>query len=525
MKKWHRACLAGAGLASSLIIAYNSTRNEDILTPQDVAAWQATGTLHATSKPPIWREFGLFLSLGLTGFSGWNLWRLLESEEKSQSETNNQSAPTITANSPTTNAQIAGVQTTDAKQLLWQQINQPGAEWIVRLLQPGPLLIWGGQSSSKTTTANFITLLRVIYCDHKAEINDPHAHLNSWSKLFPIYGQNCNYREIEQRLSAYYDRVKNPTVKPYTVVWDEVTQYAENCNPDLAGRFLKSVLAETRKIKEHPILLSHNNTLGALAGGKGGAKQMQVEGLVELHLFNKRGTYGDLAPAMRGVISGLELDKNGNPIETAVELFDWMRAEYIYQLFPEISRQINQEISHQAPITEMPIPPKMSEQNWDYLVSESTEKEINNLIDLKRKDLETLWGQVANSETHGLDGDSLRRIQGKESPSLSDSSQSPTSQPIPPVFGASETGTWDAATFDSYFPDDTETEIYEKILDYLDKSKNASEIIKNVLRCRRGEANSPRSYTEVGKPAFKYLIKKYGTASLIAHFAEFLDKS
>jgi hypothetical protein len=502
MKKWHRACLAGAGLASSLIIGYNSTRNEDILTPQDVAAWQATGALHATSKPPVWRDFGLCLSLGLTGLSGWNLWRLLEAEESESPPFNNQSPSGLSPSplSPDSNSgEAIAFQPSEPKQELWQQLNQPGAEWIVRLLQPGPLLIWGGQSSSKTTTANFIALLRVIFCNHKAEINDPHAHLNNWVKLFPIYGSNCNYRQIDQRLSAYYERVKHPTGLPYTAIWDEVTQYAENCSEDLAGRFLKSVLADTRKIKEHPILLSHNNTLGSLAGGKGGAKQMQIEGMVELHLFNKRGTYGDLAPAMRGILSGLELDKNGTPVEQPVQLFDWMTADYLYQLFPELlAETAKPSETNERTIPAMPSSPQIPQVSWDYWVSESTENEINTLID-------------------------SRRFSPNQNLRAENPSTVPLSPELLPVKPLGES--IDASRFSQLYPETTEEAIMEAIYRAVDSDLKPAEIVRTVLKCTSSQSGSNRHYSEVGKPVFCYLIRKHGTAALISHFAEYLDKS
>ena len=71
----------------------------------------------------------------------------------------------------------------------------------------------------------------------------------------------------------------------------------------------------------------------------------------------------------------------------------------------------------------------------------------------------------------------------------------------------------------------TEQALFEQILGYLDTSKQASEIIKNVLKCTKSEKDSSRSYSKVGKPVFVYLVRTYGTSSLIAHFAEFLDKN
>ena len=501
MKKWQRAAIVAVSFSSAVLVGYQATRTEDILTPQDVAAWQATGTLHATTKPPVWRDFGVVFALGLIGSGCWQLWRLLESEEEEETTppptppTDSGMAPNSPSPSPSPIAPKKGDKRLEE---LWQQLNSPGAEWVVRLLQPGPLLIWGGQSSSKTTTANFIALLRVLFCAHKVEVNDPHAHLNNWAKLFPIYGQNCNYRQIEQRLSAYYNRVKNPTGKPYTAIWDEVTQYAENCSEDLAGRFLKSILADTRKIKEHPILLSHNNTLGALAGGKGGAKQMQIEGLVELHLFNKRGTYGDLAPAMRGILSGLELDKKGNPIEQPVQLFEWMTADYLYQLCPELQQQSAPTEVEAQVIPDMPQPPKKTQINWDYWVSESTEDEINKLIEEKRKRLEeNLSAEIPSTAPLSLEPHPSKTL----------------SQSI------------DASRFSELYPETTEEAIMEAIYRAVDSSLKPAEIVRTVLKCSSSQSGSSRHYSEVGKPVFCYLLRKHGTARLISHFAEFLDKS
>ncbi|MEG3838833.1 hypothetical protein [Microcoleus sp. herbarium14] len=81
-----------------------------------------------------------------------------------------------------------------------------------------------------------------------------------------------------------------------------------------------------------------------------------------------------------------------------------------------------------------------------------------------------------------------------------------------------------ASLVSRYFSETTESSLFEQILAYLDTSRNASDIIKNVLKCTKPDKDSGRSYSSVGKPVFIYLIRKYGTAALITHFADFLDR-
>ena len=81
-----------------------------------------------------------------------------------------------------------------------------------------------------------------------------------------------------------------------------------------------------------------------------------------------------------------------------------------------------------------------------------------------------------------------------------------------------------ASLVSRYFSETTESALFEQVLAYLDTSSNASDIIKNVLKCTKPDKDSPPSYSSVGKPVFIYLVRKYGTAALIAHFAGFLDK-
>ncbi|MGL5080453.1 MAG: hypothetical protein ACRC8A_03105 [Microcoleaceae cyanobacterium] len=220
-------------------------------------------------------------------------------------------------------------------QELWDQLNAPGCEWLMQLLLTKPLLIWGEQCSGKTSFASFLGLLRAIFFGHTVSVSDPHAHQNSWPELFEIYGADYNYNAINSRLVAYYQRLKASNL-PHTSIWDEVTQYQESCEPALAGRFLKSILSDVRKPPEFPILLSHGNTLSTLGGGKGGIKKMQTRGLVEINLRAKRDRLGNLRPALRGAITGLDIDERGEPTKQPIALESWMQPKHLLELFPEL---------------------------------------------------------------------------------------------------------------------------------------------------------------------------------------------
>ena len=514
MKKWHRACLAGAGLASSLVIGYQSTRTEDVLTPQDVAAWQATGALHATSKPPVWRDFGLFLSLGLTGVSGWHLWRLLETESSASPPNNNNQLPSGCSpsplpsplSSPSSNSSTATAPTLDPKQELWQQLNQPETKWVLCLLEPPALLVKGGQGAFKTTFVGFLILLRKLYCGHSLEVSDPHAHQNE-DKWFAcrLVGHEQNYTEIATQLSHYFKRLKtrNLNSSPITSVWDEYTNYATRVPGDAVGDFLFSVLSDARKAREFPILIGHTDKKGGTGNGKRtGEHEMKEEQLLTLHLKAERDTFGHPRPAFRGFIKGHREDEDGNPIREPVQLQPWMNPQYLLQLFPELSyREKSDVASSESPMPQSCQPESKQTHppvSWDYWVSESTDEEINRLI-------------------------ASRRLPPNQNLRAEISSTAPLSPEVLPVKPLSQS--IDASRFSELYPEITEEAMMEAIYRALDSDLKPAEIVRTVLKCTSSQPGSNRHYSEVGKPVFCYLIRKHGTAALIAHFADFLDKS
>lgn len=217
---------------------------------------------------------------------------------------------------------------------LWDRLNRPEYEWLLQLLLTKPLLIWGPQGSGKSQFAQFLALQRMLFFNHRVTVSDPHSHINQWA--FPSFGKEYNYGEINEQLKAYYHRLKNPD-HPHTSIWDEVTQYDENCNSEESKRFLKSILSDVRKPPEYPILLSHGNTLTALGGGKGGVKRMQIDGLPELELRAKTDRLGNIIPAYCGILTAK--DDNGEMSQQAVIIEpDWMNADYLLRKFPYLKR-------------------------------------------------------------------------------------------------------------------------------------------------------------------------------------------
>lgn len=315
-----------------------------------------------------------------------------------------------------------------------------------------------------------------------------------------------------------------------------------------------SVLSDAIKAREFPILISHTDKKGGTGNSKRtGEHEMKEEQLLTLHLKAERDTFGHPRPAFRGFIKGYREDDDGNPIREPVQLQPWMNSQYLIQLFPELSYREKSDVAsselpmpkpwQQQPNQQQPNPQQSSQQqpnqqspnqhspnnhqiSWDYWVAESTEEEINKLIEERRYRSEFLsadWmGQVPDNETRPKQTQQPQGNPSEASPSPRDESHvsgepqnSPRMPPVSPVV-------WDESQFTKYFSDVTEVELFEEILSYLDVSRNASDIIKNVLRCKRHEPDSHRSYSKVGKPCFCYLICKYAPPILIAHFADFI---
>jgi hypothetical protein len=312
--------------------------------------WQ--GETPAIYSPPPDKTAGIVAAIGFVALGVMGARSLKNPETTLPSATNIQSQrlgpsnlPAITQDSNQENVENIQPQNKNSSiefesekhQELWRKLTSPGYEWLLQLLLTKPLLVWGEQCSGKTQFSSFLAMLRMLFFKHKVSVADPHSHQNEWPSSFEVYGASYNYGQVNNRLTAYYQRLKNGNM-PHTSIWDEVTNYQECCDEKLAGRFLKSILSDVRKPPEFPILLSHSNTLSSLGGGKGGVKTMQVRGLVEVNLRAKRDELGNLKPALKGSITGLQLDEKGDAITQQIELEPWMQYSWLEREFGEISK-------------------------------------------------------------------------------------------------------------------------------------------------------------------------------------------
>ncbi len=123
------------------------------------------------------------------------------------------------------------------------------------------------------------------------------------------------------------------------------------------------------------------------------------------------------------------------------------------------------------------------DRQWERLILESTPDQINRLIDRHRH-------KPADSELNA------------ETPELE-----PNWEFTPELFL-------------THFPDTSELEVFAQIQAAIGRGEtSASRLIKSVLKCGQTD-----KYREIGKPCFKYLVRKYGSSDLLTQFKSYLEK-
>ncbi len=394
---------------------------------------------------------------------------------------------------------------TNSRELLWKLLERHEDGWLLDLLQC-PVLIWGAQGSYKSYFAAFLALTRKVLFGHELELNDPHLELNkeeAWKALLatgiPAYGAYGDYGAIGRRIQAFYQRIKDATPdKPwYTPIFDEVSDYTlEEAVKALSQMLLRKCISSTRKQHEAPLLIAHNNTQ-KMTGGSTGTHKSQKEGIIELHLFSRR-EKGKFIPTFKGELSGLP-DENGQFRILPITLEPrWMSAEFLLEVLPEL-------IAHS--LTE--------QQRRDRQILEADNDSINWLIDQMR-------GQKA-SRTPPLTPETELETDA----ALSPEDETVSNEKGQPGQAAGErlVDFWMPGTVSKYFPHPPETELFEQVKAAAIEGQKAREIIRGVLKCTKSEPLSDRHYTNVGKPLFAYLIRRYGDSKLIEQFADFLESN
>lgn len=224
------------------------------------------------------------------------------------------------------------------RQWLWQLLAKE-TPWFLQLLEATPILFYGQQRAGKSQPALALLIARRLFLSHEWEIVSPHGHLENWfeiGQIIPLYGSSNDYIAINQRIDSYYQRVKNNDNLPYSVLWDELTRYKDNCDSE---ELLLSFLSESQKSNQFPILVSHGNTSNLLGGTKGTCEAIR-QGVVQLYILGQRGETGRIQPTGRATVIGLTKDAKGEPDSFPVKIPTWLQGNQFLSWFPELQESV-----------------------------------------------------------------------------------------------------------------------------------------------------------------------------------------
>jgi len=402
------------------------------------------------------------------------------------------------------------------KTKLLKLISEHEGGWIGQLMKK-PVLIYGDQGSGKSYFAEFIALCRHYLRGHQiVSIADPHFHQNKdecWKQLVklkvPGFGAHHDYAAVNSQIVSMFDRFSKRTLKdsPITSIFDEVTRYGqEEATQESSSKLGSKLSSDPRKARESPILIPHAKTLAALGGGEGFADAIQGN-FVRIKLNSD----SEQEPLWRGTISGIK-DADGEPIDNLKISIapEWIRSSWVCDLFNQ-------------PLPEVPVEPIEPQKSpvavTEPAVIESDADKLDRILHQPIADDYWLSEMSPELLDRAIEMRNTQKIQVSESPtSISEVASLDTMHTN--VAHDSLTQRLVAENF----PGTTEKALFDSIYEYSATCRNASKIIKDCLKCSHSKKGSPRSYKEVGKPVFIYLVRKYGEASLIAKFAEYLDK-
>ncbi len=399
--------------------------------------------------------------------------------------------------------------------------------WIAQCMKK-PILIYGDQGSGKSYFAEFLALCRYYVRGHQIiSIADPHFHQNRdycWQNLVklgvPGFGAHHNYQEVNSQILAMYDRFSKRTLKdaPITSIFDEVTRYAqEAATQESAAKLSSKLSSDPRKANESPIVVAHAKTLTALGGGDGFADAIQGN-----FIRIKLNSNSEQEPMWRGTISGIK-DDEGEPIENMKISIapHWIRSSWVYDLFNSTTEIVVETESET--VTKIETIPETDSIKLDRImgISEEYWKAESNpeMLDrLKQEWLSELGNSLDNLPDNAQDKPDNLVAELSNSNNLISSEITPEAlhrETYPLI--------WNADDFSRLLPNDSESALFERILELSDKYKSASKLIFEGLGFTQGK-KKPKSYSDVGKPCFKYVVRKHGTPSLIANFKDYLEK-
>jgi hypothetical protein len=380
-----------------------------------------------------------------------------------------------------------------------------------------------------------------LYGHKIISIADPHFHQNHdecWKTLVklgvPGYGANQNFEEVGQQLNAMYDRFKVRTLKDdwLTSIFDEMTQYGfEEGTAEPASKLTRKVVGDPRKAKEAPIFIAHNDTNAAFGGGEGFSKSVN-SGIIKLQLRSN----SKYEPLFKGTISGIK-DEEGECIkDLPISILpDWIRPEWVYELFNGFpvengesqsqligSSKSDEKLGLQSTKSEIELETESDvnklnralnqKVSWDYWLAESTPEQLDRQIELYRSQTNPNSDNLPDNSPDN----SVEELSTFDNLIRDEITPKALPRENYPVI-------WDAEDFARLLPNESETAVFERILELSDKYTSASKLIQVGLGFTQ-KRGKPRSYSDVGKKCFYYIVMKYGTPSLIAKFKDYLEK-
>lgn len=215
--------------------------------------------------------------------------------------------------------------------------------WFIQLFEATPVLFYGQQRAGKSQPALALLVARRLFLNHEWEVVSPHGSLENWKeigKVVPVYGGESDYRAINRRINAYYERTRKNDNPPYSVLWDELTRYKDNCNSE---ELLLSFLSESQKTNQFPIMVSHGITSNLLGGTKGTCDAIR-DGVVQVYIVGERGPTGKIRPTGRATVIGLTKSIKGEPLSFPVSIPSWLQGQQFLDWFPELQESIAVEL-------------------------------------------------------------------------------------------------------------------------------------------------------------------------------------
>jgi hypothetical protein len=234
--------------------------------------------------------------------------------------------PVADAKQPTPNEQL--------KQSLIEAVkgHEDGYLWTI-ISSLKPLWLIGNQGSGKTYTASSIALIRKYCLDAPIEyLIDRHAtgdNAEAWKFLQPK-----NIAEVEEDIAIamqdnvifWGNRIKSKPNDKLQVIVDEFTNL-RGLIGELADKWFKLSLTDTRKAKCYLLGITHNDTNSSFAEG---TKDTRKAGMILIQKFSANGE----TPLPRVVIRYGLVDAAGNSLEDVEKtLPSWFHPQKIHDHF------------------------------------------------------------------------------------------------------------------------------------------------------------------------------------------------